>query len=126
MSRSPIIGTHFTGLLFPVLRLCMKLVDVTNQITCISCSGVLGLEDVHGPHDVLPADRALVHPLATFGAGDHVTTLQEDTVDHGVHADPAEVVILNRQWTVLAVCKNKRQGGSKERCTSSTFYPTVK
>lgn len=71
---------------------------------------MLGLEDVHGPHDVLSADRTLVHPLATFGAGDHVATLQEDAVDHGVHADPAEVVILNRQRTVLDVCKTKDRG----------------
>lgn len=50
-------------------------------------------EDVHGSDNKLPADGTLVHPLATPGAGHHVSTLQEDTVDHGVHADPAEVLI---------------------------------
>lgn len=63
----------------------------------------LGLEDVHGPHNVLPADRALAHPLAALRAGDHVTALQEDAVDRGVHADPAEVVVLDRQRTLLTV-----------------------
>ena len=47
----------------------------------LRCCGALGLEDVHGPHDVLPADRALAHPLAALGAGDHVAALQENTVD---------------------------------------------
>lgn len=37
---------------------------------------VLRLEDVHGPHHILPADGALTHPLSTLGAGDHVTTFQ--------------------------------------------------
>lgn len=35
----------------------------------------LGLEDVHSPHHVLPADGTLAHSLAAFGAGDHVATL---------------------------------------------------
>lgn len=66
---------------------------------------------MHGPHDVLPADRALVHPLAALGAGDHVTALQENAVDHSVHADPAEVVVLDRQRTLIPICKRKTQGG---------------
>lgn len=37
---------------------------------------VLRLEDMNGPHNVLPADGALAHPLAAFGAGYHVTTFQ--------------------------------------------------
>lgn len=74
-------------------------------------SDALRLEDVHGPHDVLPADRTLVHPLAALGAGDHVTALQENAVNHSVHADPAEVVVVDRQWTLLAVCKTKTQRG---------------
>lgn len=73
----------------------------------LSCSGALGLEDVHGPHDVLPADRALVHPLATLGAGHHVTALQENAVDHSVHADPAQVVVMDRQRTFLTICERK-------------------
>ncbi len=64
---------------------------------------------MHGPDDVLPADRALVHPLAALGAGDHVTALQENTVDHGVHADPAEVVVVDRQRTLLTICETKTQ-----------------
>lgn len=35
-----------------------------------------GTEHVDGTDNVLTADRTLVHPLATFGAGNHVTTLQ--------------------------------------------------
>lgn len=58
---------------------------------------------MHGPHDILPADRALVHPLAALCAGDHVAALQENAVNHGVHADPAEVVVVDRQWTPLTV-----------------------
>lgn len=54
----------------------------------------LGLEDVHSPHNVLPADGTLAHPLATLGTGDHVSTLQEDAVNHSVHADPTQAVIL--------------------------------
>lgn len=64
----------------------------------------LGLEDVHGSHNVLPADGTLAHPLAALGAGDHVTTLQEDAVDHGVHADPAQVVIHVGQLGLLPIC----------------------
>lgn len=75
--------------------------------------GALGLEDVHGPHDVLPADRALVHPLAALGAGDHVAALEEHAVDHGVHADPAEVVVVDRQRAPLAVCEANAQRGER-------------
>lgn len=62
---------------------------------------------MYSPHDVLPADRAFVHPFAALGASDHVSTLQENAVDHGVHADPAEVVVVNRQWTVLPICERR-------------------
>lgn len=62
---------------------------------------------MHGPHNILPADWALVHPLATLGAGDHMTALQEDAVNRGVHADPAEVVIVDCQRTLLAICKRQ-------------------
>lgn len=58
---------------------------------------------MHGPHDVLPADRALVHPLPALGAGDHVTALQENAVNHSIHADSAEVVVVDRQRTLLTV-----------------------
>ena len=58
------------------------------------CAGrVLGLEDVHGPHHVLPADGALAHALAALGARDHVTTLQQDAVDGRVHTHPAQEVL---------------------------------
>lgn len=53
----------------------------------------LGLKDMDSSHHVLPADGTLVHFLATAGAGDHVTTLEQDTVDHSVHADTAHVFI---------------------------------
>lgn len=59
------------------------------------CNGALRFEDMHSPHNVLPTDRTLIHPLATLGARDHVTALQENTVDNSVHADPAEVVIVD-------------------------------
>lgn len=65
---------------------------------------------MHSPHYILPADWALVHPLAALGAGDHVTALQEHTVDHSVHTDPAEVVIMDRQWTLLPLCTDKATG----------------
>lgn len=62
----------------------------------------LGLEDVHGPYHVLPADGALAHPLPTFGAGDHVTALQQHAVDDGVHADAAQVLV-QRQLSFDAI-----------------------
>lgn len=76
--------------------------------SCGSGGGALGFEDVHGPHDVLPADRALVHPLAALGAGDHVAALQENAVDRGVHADPAQVVVVDGQRAFLAVCGTQK------------------
>ena len=63
---------------------------------------------MHSPHNVLPADGAFIHPLATLGAGDHVAALKQNAVDHGVHADPAEVVVVNRQWTALTILKDKK------------------
>lgn len=53
-----------------------------------------GLEHMHGAHHVLPADGTLAHALAALGAGDHVPTLEQDTVDDGVHADTAQAVIF--------------------------------
>ncbi len=52
-----------------------------------------GPEDMDGSDDVLAADRTLAHPLAALGAGDHVTALQQDTVNGRVHADPTEVLL---------------------------------
>lgn len=69
----------------------------------------LGLEDMHGPDHKLPADGTFVHPLATLGAGHHVAALQEDAVDHRVHADPAEVVVMDRQRSLFTVCKGETQ-----------------
>lgn len=54
---------------------------------------VLGLENVHSPDDVLSAYRAFAHAFPTFCAGDHVTALQQHTVNHSVHADTTQVVI---------------------------------
>lgn len=48
---------------------------------------------MHSPDHVLPADWALAHPLATFGACDHMAALQQHTVDDRVHADPTQVLI---------------------------------
>lgn len=52
-----------------------------------------GPKDVDSSDDVLAADGTLVHPLSTLGAGDHVTTLQQDAVDGRVHADLTEVLL---------------------------------
>lgn len=65
----------------------------------------LGFEHVHGPHHVLAADGALAHPLAALGAGDHVAALQQHAVDHGVHADPAQAVVVLVQLHPLPLCK---------------------
>lgn len=73
----------------------------------MSIGVVLGLEDMHGPDDVLPADRALAHPLATLGAGHHVAALQQNAVDHSVHADPAKVFVEEHLWNSLTICKKK-------------------
>lgn len=69
---------------------------------------------MHSPHNILPADRALVHPLAALGAGNHVAALQENAVNRGIHADPAKVVIVDRQRTLLTVYQ--RQKGVKYKC----------
>lgn len=63
----------------------------------------LRLEDVHGPHYVLPADGALAHPLPTFGAGNHVTTFQQHAVDDSVHADATQVFV-SRQLSFDTIC----------------------
>lgn len=68
-----------------------------------SAQSFLRLEDMHGPHYVLPADGALAHPLATFGAGYHVTTFQQHAVDDGVHADATQVFI-GRQLSFDTIC----------------------
>lgn len=64
----------------------------------------LRLEDVHSPDNVLAADGALAHPLATLGASDHVAAFQQDTVDDSVHADPTQVVVVVRQLHLLTLC----------------------
>lgn len=69
---------------------------------------------MHGSHNVLPADGTLAHPLAALGAGDHVTTLQEDAVDHGVHADPAQVVIHVGQLGLLPIWR-KTEGRNQKK-----------
>lgn len=60
---------------------------------CVCVFVRLGFKDVYSSDHVLPADGTLVHFLATAGAGDHVTALKQDTVDHSVHADPTDVFI---------------------------------
>lgn len=58
---------------------------------------------MHSPYNVLPADGALAHPLAALGAGHHVAALQQDAVDHCIHADPAQVVIVVVQLYLLTL-----------------------
>lgn len=69
---------------------------------------------MHSPHDVLPANGTLIHPFATLGARHHVTALEQDTVDHCVHADPAEVVVVDGQRTLLAICRTDESGDGAE------------
>lgn len=45
---------------------------------------------MNGSDNILTTDRTLVHPLAAFSAGDHVSTLQKNTVNRRVHADLTE------------------------------------
>lgn len=52
-----------------------------------------GPEDVDSSDDVLAADGTFAHPLAALGAGDHVTTLQQDAVDRRVHTYLTEVLL---------------------------------
>lgn len=63
----------------------------------------LRFEHVHGPYNVLSADGALAHPLAALGASDHVAALQQDAVDHSIHADPTQVIIVVVQLHLLAL-----------------------
>lgn len=49
---------------------------------------------MHSTYHILPADGTLTHALATLGTGDHVPTLEQDTVNDGVHADTAQAVIF--------------------------------
>lgn len=65
-------------------------------------------EDVHSSHYILPADGALAHPLPTFGAGYHVTTLQQHAVDDGVHADSTQVFI-GGQLSPDTICWREEQ-----------------
>lgn len=58
---------------------------------------------MHGPYNVLSADGALAHPLAALGASDHVAALQQDAVDHCIHADPTQVVVIVIQLHLLTL-----------------------
>lgn len=73
-----------------------------------SAHGQLRPEDVHGSHYILPADGALAHPLPAFGAGYHVTALQQHAVDDGVHADPTQVLI-GGQLSLDPICWRDEQ-----------------
>lgn len=73
-----------------------------------SAHGQLRPEDVHGSHYILPADGALAHPLPAFGAGYHVTTLQQHAVDDGVHADSTQVLI-GGQLSLDTICWRDEQ-----------------
>ena len=64
-----------------------------------------GPEDVDGSDDVLATDGTLAHPLAALGAGDHVTTLQQDAVDGRVHTDLTDVLLDTRGTAAAIVCR---------------------
>jgi len=67
----------------------------------------LRLENVHSPDNVLSAYRAFIHALPAFSAGDHVTAFQKNAVYHGIHADPAQVLIHAAQLSYLrTICKS--------------------
>lgn len=66
-----------------------------------------GPEDVDGSDDVLAADGTLAHPLAALGAGDHVTTLQQDAVDGRVHTDLTKVLLQTRR-TAAGLWRDKQ------------------
>lgn len=57
---------------------------------------------MNGSDNILATDGTLVHPLATFSAGDHVSTLQQNTVDRAVHADFTKVLLQIRVTTFSA------------------------
>lgn len=78
---------------------------VDNRFCAVQSAQALRFEDVHSPYNILPADRTFIHPLATLGAGHHVPTLKENAVDHGIHTDPAKVVIRDCQRSLFTVCK---------------------
>lgn len=63
------------------------------------------LEHVYGSDNVLAADGTFAHALATLGASDHVATFQQHAIYDGIHADPAEVVVLIIQLSLLSFCQ---------------------
>lgn len=71
-----------------------------------------------GSHDVLAADGTLAHPFAALCAGDHVTTLQQDTVNGTVHADLTEVLLLARRSTNTTGLWGDKAG----TCSSSHIF----
>jgi len=58
---------------------------------------------MHSPYNVLPADGALAHSLAALCASHHVAAFQQDAVDHCIHADPAQVVVVVIQLYLLTL-----------------------
>lgn len=67
-----------------------------------------GSEDVDGSDDVLTTNGTLAHPLPTLGAGDHVTALQQDAVDGGVHADLTQVLLQASRTDPAGLCRRRR------------------
>lgn len=59
-------------------------------------------EHMNGSDNILATDRALIHPFATFSAGDHVSTLQQNTVNGTVHADLTKILLQIRNNTFSA------------------------
>lgn len=51
---------------------------------------------MNGSDNILTTDRTLVHPLAAFSAGDHVSTLKQNTVNGRVHADLTKLLLQFR------------------------------
>lgn len=46
--------------------------------------------------DILATNGTFAHPLSTLGAGNHVSTFQQDTVNGRVHTDPTDIVLQAR------------------------------
>lgn len=82
--------------------------------------GPSGPKHVDGSDDVLAADGTLVHPLSALGAGDHVSALQQDTVDGGVHADLTEVLLLTHAATG-SICRGPGPKCQRQKHRSIRF-----
>lgn len=66
---------------------------------------------MHGSNHVLSADGTLVHAVPTLAACDHVSTLQQHTVNRRVHADLTQIFLLaaGLSWLSWVSWKNSNR-----------------